>query len=145
MAGLSNKAIVVKLAPEKVNQILAAAKTQLNPEEYDELEELLNQFLSPWGAVLTAQLNSRVGTLMSKFNYTLEISESGEYDPALCKCDEAFLLSELKNMCRDYGISPGRRHKKLLCVDLYLRNHPGVRAVMDPILEGRELIIPPDY
>jgi hypothetical protein len=138
MAGLSNKAIVVKLAPEKVNQILAAAMISLSQEEYQELYELLNQFLSPYGAVLTAQINSRVGTLMSKFNYTLEISESGEYDPALCKCDEAFLLSELKQMCRDYNISFGRRHKKLLCVDLYLKNHPRVREVMDPILDGRE-------
>jgi hypothetical protein len=145
MAGLSNKAIVVKLAPEKVAQILQAAETQLNKEEYEELSELLNEFLSPWGAVLTPYLNTRVGTLMAKFNYTLEVSESGEYDPALQKCDEAFLLSELKNMCRDYNISAGRRHKKLLCVDLYLKNHPRVRAVMDPILNGRELVIPPEY
>jgi hypothetical protein len=142
---LSNSPIIVRLAPEKVAQILAAAKTQLNEADYEELKELLNEFLSPYGAVLTANLNNRVGTLMSKFNYILEISESGEYDPALCKCDEAFLLSELKAMCRDYNISFGRRHKKLLCVDLYLKNHPRVREVMDPILDGRELIIPPEY
>jgi hypothetical protein len=142
---LSNSPIIVRLAPEKVAQILAAAKTQLNEADYEELKELLNEFLSPYGAVLTANLNNRVGTLMSKFNYILEISESGEYDPALCKCDEAFLLSELKEMCRDYHLSPGRRHKKLLCVDLYLKNHPRVREVMDPILDGRELIIPPEY
>jgi hypothetical protein len=142
---LNNKPIVVKLAPEKVNQILAAAMISLSDKEYAELRELLNEFVSPYGAVLTAYSNSRIGTLMSKFNYTLEISESGEYDPALCKCDEAFLLSELKGMCRDYNISSGRRHKKLLCVDLYFKNHPAVRSIMDPILNGRELIIPPEY
>lgn len=140
---LNNKPIIVRLAPEKVAQILHAAKTALNPEEYDELAELLNQFL--FGAVLTPFLNTRVGTLMAKFNYTLEISESGECDEALQKCDEAFLLRELKEMCRDYNISAGRRHKKLLCVDLYFKNHPAVRAIMDPILAGRELVIPPEY
>jgi hypothetical protein len=145
MAGLSNKAIIVKLAPEKVNQILAAAMIVLSDEEYAELRELLNEFLSPYGAVLTANLNNRVGYLMSKFQYTLEISESGEYDPALCKCDEAFLLSELKEMCRDYNISFGRRHKKLLCVDLYKARQPEVTAIIDAVLNGRELVIPPEY
>lgn len=140
---LNNKPIIVKLAPDKVAQILVAAKPALNKEEYEELQEMLTQFL--YGAELTAWSNQRMGTLMSKFNYTLEISESGEYDEALQKCDEAFLLSELKEMCRDYNMSSGRRHKKLLCVDLYLKNHPAIRAIMDPILAGRELVIPPEY
>jgi hypothetical protein len=142
---LSNKPIIVRLAPEKVSQVLAAAKDVLTKDEYIELHDLLIEFVSPYGSVLTAYSNSRIGFLMSKFNYTLEISESGEYDPALAKCDEAFLLSDLKQMCRDYNISFGRRHKKLLCVELYLKGHPRVREVMDPILEGRELVIPPEY
>jgi hypothetical protein len=145
MAGLSNTPIVVKLAPEKVSQVLAAAKGVLTEEDYAELHDLLIKFLSPYGEVLTAYNNSRIGTLMSKFNYTLEISESGEYDPALCKCDEAFLLKDLQLKCRAHNISYGRRHKKLLCVSLYLVNDSEVRAVMDPILDGRELIIPPEY
>ena len=139
------RTIIVKLAPGKVNQILAAAKTQLNSAEYDELEELLNQFLTPWGVELNPLLNTRVGYLMSKVDYTLEISESGESDPALCKCDEAFLLKDLQRMCKDYNISYGRRHKKLLCAELYLKGHPAVREVMDPILQGRELVLPPEY
>jgi hypothetical protein len=143
MAGLSNTPIIVKLAPDKVSQILAAAKESLSQEDYDELSELLGEFV--FGTVLTAYSNQRIGTLMSKFNYQLEISECEESDPALCKCDGAFLLKELQHMCRDYNISYGRRHKKLLCAELYLKGHPAVRAVMDPILNGRELVIPPEY
>lgn len=140
---LSNKPIIVRLAPDKVKQILTAARGALNNEEYEELAELLTQFI--YGAQLTAYNNSRIGTLMAKFNYELQVSESGEYDPALVACDGAFLLSDLKRMCRDYGISPGRRHKKLLCVELYFREHPLVREVMDPVLGDRELVIPPEY
>jgi len=120
-----------KVAPSKIQQILAAGEKQLSPEEFEELESLILDLqiygLSPW-------INTRLGTLMSRIEWELEIEPSPEWAEALQACDRAFLGSELKAMCYEYGMSPSG-HKKELCTSLYNANVPEVVAVMEPFLE----------
>lgn len=76
----------VKLTPSKTQQILSAGKEQLSPEEYEELVDLIFD-LQVYG--LTPWINSRLGTLMSKVEWQLEIAPSPEWDEALQACDRA--------------------------------------------------------
>lgn len=122
----------VKITPSKVHQILAAGEKQLSPEEFEELESLILDFeiygLTPW-------INTRLGTLMAKIEWELEIEEpSIEWAEALQACDYAFLGKELKAMCYEIGASPVG-HKKRLCARLYKRKVPEVLAVMEPHIE----------
>jgi len=122
----------VKITPSKVRQILEAGERQLSPEEFEELESLILDYeiygLTPW-------INTRLGTLMSKIEWELEIEEpSIEWAEALQACDYAFLGSELKAMCYEVGASPVG-HKKRLCARLYKRKVPEIVAVMEPHIE----------
>ena len=121
----------VKLAPAKMQQILEAGKRQLSPEEFEEMEALLLDLeiygLTPW-------INVKLGTLMAKITWELEVGESQEWAEALQACDYAFLGSELKAMCYEVGASPVG-HKKKLCARLYKRKVPEVLAIMEPYLK----------
>jgi len=123
----------IKITPSKMQQILAAGREQLSPEEFEELTDLLFDFgiygLTPW-------INARLGTLMSKIQWELEIAPSPEWEEALIACDRAFLGRELKDMCLDSGLSPDG-HKKQLCARLYLAEVPEVVDVMEPHLKEK--------
>jgi hypothetical protein len=121
----------VTLTPSKTQQILSAGKEQLSPEEYAELTDLIFD-LQVYG--LTPWINSRLGTLMSKIEWELEIAPSPEWEEALQACDRAFLGSELKALCYEYGMSPSG-HKKELCASLYNAEVPEIVAVMEPYLK----------
>ncbi len=118
-------------APAKITQILEAGKRQLSPEEFEEMEALLLDLeiygLTPW-------INVKLGTLMAKITWELDIGESQEWAEALQACDYAFLGSKLKAMCYEVGASPVG-HKKRLCARLYKRKVPEVLAVMEPYLK----------
>ena len=118
-------------APAKIQQILEAGKKQLSPEEFEELEALLLDLeiygLTPW-------INVKLGTLMSRITWQLDVGESPEWTKALQACDYAFLGRELKDMCYEVGASPVG-HKKQLCARLYKRKVPEVLAVMEPYLK----------
>jgi len=122
------------IIPAKTEQILAAGKKQLSPEEYNELVALLFDLgiygFTPW-------INIRLGTLMSKIQWELEIEPSLEWSEALQACDYAFLGRELREMCYHYGISPSG-HKKKICAALYNFNVPEVVAIMEPYLKKEE-------
>jgi len=109
---------------------MAAGKEQLSPEEFEELTDLIFDLqiygLTPW-------INVRLGTLMSKIEWELEIEPSPEWEEALQACDRAFLGNELKAMCYEYGLSPVG-HKKKLCAGLYNAEVPKVVAIMEPYL-----------
>ena len=118
-------------APAKIQQILAAGKEQLSPEEFEEMEALLLDLeiygLTPW-------INTQLGKLMAKITWELDVGESPEWAEALQACDYAFLGNELKAMCYEVGASPVG-HKKKLCARLYKRKVPEVLAVMEPYLK----------
>jgi len=126
-----NLAMTVKMGSAKVQQIIEAGRKQLSPEEFDELRDLLLDLeiygFTPW-------INTRLGTLMSKIQWELELEPSPEWAEALQACDYAFLGSELKAMCDEIGASPVG-HKKQLCARLYKRKVPEVMAVMEPYLK----------
>lgn len=124
----------ITLTATKMQQILEAGRRQLSPEEYGELEALLFD-LEIYG--ITQWINVRLGTLMSKIEWELEIEPSMEWGEALKACDFAFLGEELKDMCRNAGISP-RGHKKLLCARLYRHKIPEVVVIMEPHLTEEE-------
>jgi len=118
--------------PSKLDAILRAGEAQLSPEEFDELRALLFD-LEMYG--LTPWINTRLGTIMSKLDWELDLDEPQEWHQALIACDEAFLGRQLKSMCYDFGLSP-MGHKKELCARLYRSKHPEVMMVMEPHLKG---------
>ena len=119
------------VTPAKVQQIMEAGRSQLSPEEFEELDSLLLDLeiygFTPW-------INVKLGTLMSKIQWELEIGPSPEWEEALIACDRAFLGRDLKDMCDEAGVSP-IGHKKLLCAKLYRAEVPEVVAVMEPYLK----------
>ena len=121
----------IKITPSKMQQILEAGRKQLSPEEFEELTDLLFDFgiygLTPW-------INTKLGTLMSKIQWELEIAPSPEWEEALIACDRAFLGRELKGMCIESGLSPDG-HKKQLCARLYRAEVPEVVTIMKPYLK----------
>ncbi len=123
----------ITLTPSKVQQILEAGRRQLSAEEFEELSNLLFDLeiygFTPW-------INVRLGTLMSKVQWELELEPSPEWEEALIACDKAFLGRELRDMCEEVGASPVG-HKKQLCARLYKRKVPEVVAVMEPYLKGK--------
>ncbi len=123
--------ISVTITPAKVQQIMAAGQKQLSPEEFEELESLLLD-LEIYG--FSQWINVRLGTLMSKIEWQLEIEPSSEFSEALQACDFTFLGEELRDMCHNAFVSPVG-HKKLLCARLYNAGAPEVVAVMEPYLK----------
>lgn len=123
---------IVPIASAKIVQIREAGRKQLSPEDFNRLEALLFA-LGRQG--LTPYINVELGKLLAKFEWELEISESPEWAEALQACDGAFLGYELKEMCRDNGLSPSG-HKKELCRKLYHHRVPEVVEVMEPYLKG---------
>ena len=121
----------VKITPAKVVQILEAGRRQLSPEEFEELSKLLFD-LEVYG--FSQWINVRLGTLMSRIQWELEVGESPEWAEALQACDYAFLGTELRDMCHDAFVSPVG-HKKQLCARLYKRKVPEVVAVMESYLK----------
>jgi len=123
--------MATKIGGAKIQQILEAAKEQLPSDEFEELSSLLIDLeiygMTPW-------INARLGTLISKIQWELEIEPSPEWAEALQACDYAFLGKELKDMCYEIGASP-IGHKKQLCARLYKRKVPEVAAVMEPHLK----------
>lgn len=124
---------IVPFAPKKIAQVLEAAKTQLSEDEYLDFVRLVNRLVN-FG--MTPEINVELGKLMSKISLELEVSESPEWEEALVKCDEAFLGTELKQMCLEIDIGT-YGHKKELCRALYRHKHPRVVEVMAPYI-GRE-------
>jgi len=122
------------LAPGKLQQILAAGQQQLSSEEFDELLQLVEDF---YAHGVTNWINCRLGELISKLDWELDISESAEWHKALCACDEAYLLKELKALCYELGLGAGG-HKKLLCRKLYMVGYEPVVAIMQPIIDRIE-------
>ena len=120
----------LRMAPAKVQQIREAGRSQLTPEEFEELESLLLD-LEVYG--FTQWINVQLGTLMSKLQWELEIETSPEWEKALIACDRAFSGKALKNMCFYTGLSPVG-HKKELCARLYQAEVPEVAAIMEPYL-----------
>lgn len=127
---------IVPVALGKIAQIREAGKMQLSPEEYETLESLLAQ-LEVYG--VTPYINVELGKLLGKIEWELEITESPEWAEALIACDAAFLGSELKEMCDEYGLSP-HGHKKELCRKLYNAKHSAVVEIMEPFLKGQKRI-----
>jgi len=121
----------IKITPTKIQQIMEAGRRQLSPEEFEEMEALLIDLeiygLTPW-------INVRLGTLMSRIEWELEIEPSPEWAEALQACDYALLGTELRDMCRDAFLSPVG-HKKQLCARLYRYKAPEVVAIMEPYLK----------
>lgn len=126
---------IVRVAAQKTAQILEAGKRSLSEEEFARLQELLGQ-LAVYG--VTPYINVELGKLLAKFNWELEVTESPEWEEALIECDKTWLLSELKQMCDEEGITSGRRHKKLLCGALYRARRSEVVDVMKPFMKGME-------
>lgn len=91
------------IAINKLQQILAAAEQQLSPKEYQEMLELFQEFFRTG---LTNWINTRLGELISKVNWELDISESPEWEEALIECDKMFLGKELYYKCLQRGLSP---------------------------------------
>jgi len=120
--------------PGKIEQILAAGREQLSEEDYERLKSLIVD-MQLYG--LSAYLNVELGKIMSGIQWELEIEESPEWGEALMACDEAFLGEELKNMCREAGVSP-RGHKKELCARLYEADVPEIVEIIEPYLEKVE-------
>jgi len=114
-----------------MQQILEAGRRQLSPHEFEELSSLFLDLaifgLTPW-------INVKLGTIMAKIEWELEIEPSPEWEEALIACDRAFLGRELRDMCDEVGASP-MGHKKELCARLYKRKMPEVLVVMEPYLE----------
>lgn len=121
----------ITIAPSKMQQILEAGRKQLSPEEIEEMETLLFD-LGVYG--LTPWINVKLGTLMAKIQWELDVGESREWAAALQACDYAFLGTELREMCRDTFISPVG-HKKRLCARLFKKKVPAVMTVMEPYLK----------
>jgi len=121
----------ITLSAGKIPQILEAGRRQLSPEEFDELTNLIFD-LQVYG--LTPWINVRLGTLMSKIQWELDVGESPEWAAALQACDYAYLGRELKDMCYEVGASPVG-HKKELCARLFRAKVPEVVAVMEPYLK----------
>ena len=122
------------VAPDKLEQLLAAGREQLDEEEYERLKALLVD-LQLYG--LSAYLNTEIGKIMAGIQWELAISESPEWEEALIACDEAFLGRELKDMCLDAGVSP-QGHKKELCARLYEADVPEVMEIMELFMEKVE-------
>ncbi len=120
---------IVPRASAKIQQIREAAKKQLSPEDYELFEQLVAQ-LEMHG--MNAYLNSELGKLIAKVSWELEIGEGIDPDEARQACDYAFLGNELKQMCRDAGLSPGG-DKKTMCERLYRIGYEPVVAIMKPI------------
>jgi len=131
---MDSPAKIVKLAPDKIEVLRAAAEKQLSPEDYQEFLRLMSE-LQVYG--LTPLINAQLGTLMAKLQWGLEVEESPEWIEALQTCDRAFLGRELKDMCRDYGLSVS--HKKQMCRKLYNAKCPEVVDVMQPYLKKERL------
>ena len=129
----------ITLTPSKLQQILEAGRRQLSDEEFEELSNLLAELeihgFTPW-------INVKLGTLLSKIEWELELEPSPKWEEALIACDIAFLGRELRDMCIDNGLSP-EGHKKQLCAKLYRANVPAVVAVMEPYLKEKEKKEPP--
>ena len=123
--------MAIKIGSSKVHQILEAGRKQLSPEEFEELGSLLLD-LEIYG--FTQWINTRLGMLISKISWELELEPSLEWAEALQACDYAFLGKQLRNMCYEVGASPVG-HKKRLCARLFKRKVPEVLAVMEPYLE----------
>jgi len=121
-------------AAGKLQQILTAGQEQLTPEEFSDLLQLIEDFYT-YG--LTNWINCQLGEIISKLDWELDISESAEWHEALCACDEAFLLKELKALCYEFGLGAGG-HKKLLCRKLYMADYEPVVAIMQPIIDRVE-------
>jgi len=128
----------VPFAKQKLSQLMENAQKQLSPEEYAEFKGLMGQLMY---SGLTAELNVALGTFMHKISIGFEISESPEWPEALAKCDEAFLGTELKQMCIELGMSYAG-HKKELCRRLYKRGYPAIVAVMEPYIKAGEVLGP---
>ncbi|MBA7568474.1 hypothetical protein ES708_10203 [subsurface metagenome] len=124
------QAKVVVIAPEKIQQIMAAGQEQLSPEEFEKLCDLLVD-LSVYG--LTPWINTELGKLMAKFQWELEVEVSPKWEEALIACDRAYLGRELKEMCAEVFLSPDG-HKKQLCARLYEAGVPEVVEIMEPLL-----------
>ena len=122
----------IAISASKISQIKEAGRSQLSPEEFEELESLLLD-LEIYG--FTQWINTQLGKLMAKITWELEIGESQEWAEALQACDYAFLGNELKAMCYEVGASPVG-HKKRLCARLFRRKVPEVVAVMEPYLKA---------
>ncbi len=122
---------IVQFALGKITQIREAGKKALPPTEFMRLDALLGE-LAHYG--LTPYINRELGSLMSKFGWELEISESPEWAEALVACDVAFLGADLKEMCRENGLSD-YGHKKELCRRLYNAGVEDVVDIMKPIIE----------
>ncbi len=131
----------ITITPAKIQQIMEAGKKQLSPDEFDELESLLLD-LEIYG--FSQWINVRLGTLMSKIEWELEIEPSPEFSEALQACDYAFLGEELKRMCRDAGLSPVG-HKKELCQRLYDARVPEVVAIMEPYIKVEHAYTVPEW
>jgi hypothetical protein len=121
----------ITLSPTKVQQILEAGRRQLSAEEFEELTALLFDLeiygFTPW-------INVRLGTLMSKIQWELELEPSPEWEEALIACDKAFLGRELRDMADEAGVSTFG-HKKQLCARLYRAKVPDVVVIMEPYLK----------
>ena len=124
----------IKLTPSKLAQILEAGSRQLRPEDFQESKSLLFD-LQVYG--LTAWINVRLGTLMSKIEWELETAPSPESEKALIACDFAFSRRELKDMCIDAGLST-TGDKKMLCYKLYQAGVREVVEIMEPYIKAKE-------
>lgn len=123
---------IVPFAPKKIEQIREAGRKALSPAEFSMLEALLDQ-LSFRG--MTPYINTELGRLMAKFGWTLEVTEAEESDQALVACDGAFLLEDLKRLCRANNLSPSG-DKKTLCGRLFKAQVEDVVEVMLPVIEA---------
>jgi hypothetical protein len=120
--------VAIKLGGKKIEAILIAAEEQLSREEYNELVRLLFE-LQVYG--LTPYINTELAKLMAKVHWQMEPEPSEEFDVALMACDNAFLLKDLREMCRENFLSPVG-DKKELCARLYAAEVPEVVAIMEP-------------
>lgn len=127
------RGLKVRMSPIRILQILDAGRSQLSATEFKELADALFD-MQIFG--LTAGVNASLGKLLNKVRLPTEEELEEDWSPALQKCDETFLYTELKQMCRDAFLSPVG-HKKILCGKLYAAGVPEVVAVMKPIIEGK--------
>ena len=130
---MNSPAKIVGISPGKIESLRIAAEKQLSPEEYTKFVSLLRD-LAVYG--VTPWINRELGVLMAKVQWEIEVEESPEWIEALQACDRAFLGSDLKVMCYDYGMSIS--HKKQMCRKLYNARCPEVVEIMQPYLEEIE-------
>jgi len=122
------------LEADKVEAILEAGEKQLSPEDFKQLQLLLEE-LEIYG--FSPYINAELGKLMSKVDWQPGIGPSREWAKALQACDAAFLGEELKQMCQANGISSSG-HKKELCGKLYHAGVAQVVKVMKPHIEKQK-------